>query len=113
HLVWQGYVRAARRADARGVAQRIVGGKLVAGRRQQRYLGAAQRHVELARDWWRESATKMLSRVADSIFWMTRYIERAENVARFIDVNHNLSLELGDQFGDQWAPLIYTTGDHE
>ena len=29
----------------------------------------------------------MLSRVADSIFWMSRYIERAENVARFIDVN--------------------------
>jgi len=55
----------------------------------------------------------MLSRVADSVFWMARYIERAENVARFIDVNHNFSLELGDQLGDQWAPLIYTTGDHE
>src|SRR5437868_1556190 len=55
----------------------------------------------------------MLSRVADSVFWMARYIERAENVARFIDVNHNLSLELGDELGDQWAPLVYTTGDHE
>ena len=32
----------------------------------------------------------MLSRVADSIFWMSRYIERAENVARFIDVNMHL-----------------------
>ena len=29
----------------------------------------------------------MLSRVADSIYWMSRYVERAENVARFIDVN--------------------------
>lgn len=28
----------------------------------------------------------MLSRVADSICWMSRYVERAENVARFIDV---------------------------
>ena len=37
----------------------------------------------------------MLSRVADSIFWMSRYIERAENVARFIDVNLNLTLDLG------------------
>jgi uncharacterized alpha-E superfamily protein len=55
----------------------------------------------------------MLSRVADSVFWMARYIERAENVARFIDVNHNLSLELGDELGDQWAPLVYTTGDHK
>lgn len=53
----------------------------------------------------------MLSRVADSVFWMARYIERAENVARFIDVNHNLSLDLGEELGDQWAPLVYTTGD--
>lgn len=28
----------------------------------------------------------MLSRVAESIWWMSRYVERAENVARFIDV---------------------------
>ncbi len=55
----------------------------------------------------------MLSRVADSVFWMARYIERAENVARFIDVNHNLTLDLGEGLGDQWAPLVYTTGDHE
>ena len=37
----------------------------------------------------------MLSRVADSIYWMSRYIERAENVARFIDVNYNLTLGEG------------------
>ena len=53
----------------------------------------------------------MLSRVADSVFWMARYVERAENVARFIDVNHNLTLDLGEELGDQWAPLVYTTGD--
>src|SRR2546421_872457 len=53
----------------------------------------------------------MLSRVADSVFWMARYVERAENVARFIDVNHNLTLDLGEEIGDQWAPLVYTTGD--
>jgi Uncharacterized protein conserved in bacteria len=34
----------------------------------------------------------MLSRVADSIYWLNRYIERAENVARFVDVNLNLLL---------------------
>ena len=55
----------------------------------------------------------MLSRVADSIFWMSRYIERAENVARFIEVNHNLALELGEAMADQWAPLVYTSGDTE
>ena len=53
----------------------------------------------------------MLSRVADSVTWMARYIERAENVARFIDVNHNLEIDLGDSVLEQWAPLIYTTGD--
>jgi len=35
----------------------------------------------------------MLSRVADSIYWLNRYVERAENVARFIDVNLNLMLD--------------------
>ncbi|HEX3869828.1 MAG TPA: alpha-E domain-containing protein [Pirellulales bacterium] len=55
----------------------------------------------------------MLSRVAESIFWMSRYIERAENVARFIDVNLNLTLDLGLGVAGQWAPLIYTTGDQE
>ncbi|MEM9186793.1 MAG: alpha-E domain-containing protein [Planctomycetota bacterium] len=53
----------------------------------------------------------MLSRVADSIYWMSRYIERAENVARFIDVNHNLTLGEDDDNGQQWAPLVYITGD--
>lgn len=52
----------------------------------------------------------MLSRVADSIYWLTRYVERAENVARFIDVNLNLLLDapLATQ---QWEPLVLTTGD--
>jgi uncharacterized alpha-E superfamily protein len=54
----------------------------------------------------------MLSRVADSLFWMSRYVERAENVARFIDVNLTLSLDLGPDAPHQWDPLIYTTGDH-
>lgn len=55
----------------------------------------------------------MLSRVADSIYWMSCYVERAENVARFIDVNLNLSLDLGPEMDRQWDPLIYTTGDQE
>ncbi|HTN76006.1 MAG TPA: alpha-E domain-containing protein [Pirellulaceae bacterium] len=55
----------------------------------------------------------MLSRVADSVFWMCRYIERAENVARFIDVNHNLTLEFGDSLEQPWWPLVMTTGDDE
>jgi len=55
----------------------------------------------------------MLSRVANSIYWMSRYLERAENVARFIGVNINLSLDMPAEFGEQWAPLVKTTGDSE
>ena len=35
----------------------------------------------------------MLSRVANSLFWMNRYIERAENTARIVDVNLQLLLD--------------------
>jgi len=55
----------------------------------------------------------MLSRVANSIYWMSRYLERAENVARFIGVNLNLSLDMPENFGEQWAPLVNITGDRE
>ena len=48
----------------------------------------------------------MLSRVADSIYWLNRYIERAENVARFIDVNLNLMLDLPAGVSPQWKPLL-------
>ncbi len=53
----------------------------------------------------------MLSRVANSIHWMSRYIERAENIARFIDVNLNLILDVPVAFEQQWAPLVSVTGD--
>jgi uncharacterized alpha-E superfamily protein len=53
----------------------------------------------------------MLSRVADSIYWINRYVERAENVARFIDVNLNLFLDSPPGIAQQWEPLVLTTGD--
>lgn len=55
----------------------------------------------------------MLSRVADSIYWMSRYTERAENVARFIDVNLHLMLDLPVESRQQWEPLVTVTGDHD
>jgi uncharacterized alpha-E superfamily protein len=54
----------------------------------------------------------MLSRVADSIYWMSRYVERAENVARFVDVNLNLMLDTPSGSNQQWQPLVNITGDH-
>jgi uncharacterized alpha-E superfamily protein len=55
----------------------------------------------------------MLSRVADAIYWMNRYVERAESVARFVDVNLHLSLDLPRGTSADWSPIIATTGDHE
>ncbi|CAN0125017.1 unnamed protein product, partial [Chrysoparadoxa australica] len=55
----------------------------------------------------------MLSRVADSLFWLGRYTERAENYARFIEVNFNLSLDLPPGISEQWDPLLKATGDHK
>lgn len=51
----------------------------------------------------------MLSRTADAVYWVSRYIERAENVARFVDVNQSISL--GGV--SQWSPLIFASGDEE
>lgn len=55
----------------------------------------------------------MLSRVASSVYWMTRYIERAENIARFISVNLNLTLDFPAEVSRQWQPIIMATGDHQ
>jgi uncharacterized alpha-E superfamily protein len=55
----------------------------------------------------------MLSRVAESIYWLARYIERAENVARIMDANYHMILDLPTGFGEQWEPLVVTTGDEE
>jgi len=53
----------------------------------------------------------LLSRVASSVYWMARYIERAENVARFITVNMHLQLDMPLVPAHQWQPLIDTSGD--
>lgn len=52
----------------------------------------------------------MLSRVADAVYWMNRYVERADNVARFVDVNLHLALDLAEG-REQWEPVVATTGD--
>lgn len=55
----------------------------------------------------------MLSRVADSIYWMSRYMERAENMARFVDVVNHLVLDLPGAEANQWESLIQVTADHK
>jgi uncharacterized alpha-E superfamily protein len=53
----------------------------------------------------------LLSRVADSVYWMSRYVERAEHVARFITVNLHSQLDLPLTPEHQWKPLIDSSGD--
>lgn len=55
----------------------------------------------------------MLSRVAENLYWMTRYVERAENTARLINVNSHLLLDLPRHINPGWEPLIAITGSEE
>ena len=59
----------------------------------------------------------MLSRVANSLYWMSRYIERADNVARILDVNLQLLLDFrrldDEHLARHWMPIIQSTGDEE
>lgn len=55
----------------------------------------------------------MLSRVAETIYWMQRYRERVENTARLVMVNLALSADAPKNIGDQWMPLIETTGGED
>ena len=76
--------RRAGRADPRGAARGLARRQLLAGRRQQGHLGAA---------------LLMLSRVAESLYWTARYIERAEDTSRLLDVNFHglLDADLPDR----------------
>lgn len=53
----------------------------------------------------------MLSRVANSLYWLSRYLERAENLARLVEVNRYDSLDSTN--GDVWHPLLYATSMEE
>jgi uncharacterized alpha-E superfamily protein len=54
----------------------------------------------------------MLSRIAESLFWLARYIERAEYTARILDVNFHTVLELSrDRYRLHWDPLIVMAGE--
>ncbi|MFI5356671.1 MAG: alpha-E domain-containing protein, partial [Opitutales bacterium] len=59
----------------------------------------------------------MLSRVANGLYWMSRYIERAENTARLVDVNLQMLLNirsLNDQtLAGHWLPIVQSTGDED
>ena len=53
----------------------------------------------------------MLSRVADALYWMARYLERAENISRFLEVNWHLTLDQPQSGCEEWSALVRITGD--
>jgi uncharacterized alpha-E superfamily protein len=53
----------------------------------------------------------MLSRVADSLYWMSRYVERAENTARMLDVTMSMMIDTGGIGPDtRWLRLVHALG---
>ena len=68
------------RAHARGTAGGISRRELIPGRRQQGHLDRGG-HL-------------MLSRAAENLYWMSRYLERAENTARLINATSQVLLDL-------------------
>ena len=55
----------------------------------------------------------MISRVAEHCFWLSRYLERAENTARVLEVNQTLLLDLEAPIDQQWKPLLIISGVHD
>ncbi len=55
----------------------------------------------------------MLSRVADSLYWINRYVERAENISRFLEVSEAMALDCPPGSAEPWLPLIDACGARE
>jgi uncharacterized alpha-E superfamily protein len=59
----------------------------------------------------------MLSRVANCLYWMSRYLERADNTARLVDVNVQLLLDFrtldADALAGYWMPIVQSAGGEE
>lgn len=56
------------------------------------------------------TVSMLLSRVAESVYWMGRYLERAEATARLLRVHTELFLDMPKAAGVGWLPLLAVTG---
>ena len=54
-------------------------------------------------------ADLLLSRYAENLFWLARYVERAENLARILDVNETFSRD--SRGGQNWRSVLQLNGD--
>jgi uncharacterized alpha-E superfamily protein len=55
----------------------------------------------------------VLRRIAGSLFWAARYLERAQWRARLVDVNYHLVLEVPPRDLEPWEPLVRITAEQE
>jgi uncharacterized alpha-E superfamily protein len=53
----------------------------------------------------------VLARVVENVYWLSRYLERAENTARIVGVNTNLLLDLPGGIAPGWLPLVDISGN--
>jgi len=51
----------------------------------------------------------MLSRTAENLFWMARYIERAESTARLITMGQRMAVVPGPAYRDEWRSVLRVT----
>ncbi len=90
-----GVQRRPRRADPRRAARRIAGGEFEPGRRHQGQLradGRAGQSKSQTRQGagHRAESVLMLSRTASSLYWLGRYVERADFIARLVEATIRL-----------------------
>ena len=57
----------------------------------------------------------MLSRTAESLYWLARYMERAETMARLLEVGYRMALmpSAGEGYRNEWASLVAAAGSSE
>ena len=52
----------------------------------------------------------MLGKTAASLFWMSRYLERVENSARFIEAGFRIALTRSASASDEWSSVLKASG---
>ena len=102
-----------------GATRRILGGELVAGRREQGHLDRAGRHASDGRTGGQPEPEPapgrlmLLSRVAEHLYWAARYLERAEDTSRIIRSYSEVMVDLPVAVTTSWEPLLAVTGSAE
>jgi len=109
-------LRASRWADPRGAQEGlVVVNSSQAGAARTPGCSRRRRRCRRWRGWTSRSPRRCRCRsaepCADATYWVGRYIERAESVARSSTSNLNLALDLPPGTQEQWKPLVGTTGD--